>query len=54
MKKNYCSPEIEFVMFSASDVLTQSSGCSTPDTTYYEGVNTYADDFCFSCTVCDD
>lgn len=54
MKKSYSNPELEFVMFSDSDVINTSSGCSTPETGYYEGVNTYAGDACFDCTDCDE
>lgn len=54
MRKNYSKPEAEFIMFSEADIIRTSVDCSTPDTEYYEGVNTYAGDACFSCTVCDD
>ena len=54
MKKSYSRPVFEFVMFSESDVIYTSSGCSTPENGYYEGVNTYAEsDGCFDCTDCD-
>lgn len=54
MKKTYASPELEFVMFNDTDIITVS-GCSTPgpgSDGYYEGSNGYADldcDFGLNC-----
>lgn len=53
MKRNYSSPDLEFVEFPETNVMYTSTICSTPDTEYYEGVNDYADDFCFACGICD-
>lgn len=53
MRKEYTSPEVSFIEFSDKDIIRTSVVCSTPDTEYYEGVNTYAGDACFACNVCD-
>lgn len=52
-KREYIEPVLKFETFERGDILTASTGCSTPETTYYEGVNTYAGDLCFDGSNCD-